>query len=456
MIKFLNRQKNYIDKFFIKKSKESFRENRIIIATISTLGAKGINSLVVLITTPITFNYLGAERFGLLMTVWSLLTFMSFSDLGLGMGLQNAIQKLENLNDKIKIRTAISSAFYFLCILSISILLFSLLIDKYYLLSNFIKVSPSLEEELKRTIYTFIVCFIILLPFTIIQKIQSAFQEQYINDIWDAFANITSIFLIIISIYLKLGIPAILFSLYGSKTFFTIINFLFQFSERRKYLKPSLAYIDFKMIKDLSKNGSLYFFLQIFIFLIGSIDSLLLNNYKGAASVASFSIGYRLYSFFMMPVQAYVGNILPAINDALISNDYKWVHYFIHKIIKWLILVSFISSITYIFFGDIIVRIWIDGNISLGRPLFIAFGVYILYSNINSMIISILMTSKFIKKGLLMIGATSIISFTLKILLVKITGIESLLWISIIVSTFVLFIPSYFLIKKSILNNNKT
>ncbi len=86
------------------KSLERYR--RILLTGGSTLIVKIISALINLITVPLTLHYLGSERYGLWMSISSILSLMSFADLGLGNGLLNAISEANGKNDQTKAKTS--------------------------------------------------------------------------------------------------------------------------------------------------------------------------------------------------------------------------------------------------------------------------------------------------------------------------------------------------------------
>ena len=94
------------------RSKERYR--RIAVTAISAVGAKGIGIVTVLISVPLTVEYLGAERFGLWMTISSISALLSFSDFGMGGGLLNAIAQADGAGNRVTAQKAFSSTFLFL------------------------------------------------------------------------------------------------------------------------------------------------------------------------------------------------------------------------------------------------------------------------------------------------------------------------------------------------------
>ena len=94
------------------RSKERYR--RVVLTAGSSFVSKGVTILTGLISVPLTVHYLGAERYGLWMTISSTIAFLTFADLGLGNGLLNAVSKANGLDDQADATTAVSSAFFML------------------------------------------------------------------------------------------------------------------------------------------------------------------------------------------------------------------------------------------------------------------------------------------------------------------------------------------------------
>ena len=73
------------------RSRERYR--RVALTAISSAGARVIAVVTMLIAVPLTLHYLGTERYGMWMTISSIIAMMGFADLGMGLGLMNAISE---------------------------------------------------------------------------------------------------------------------------------------------------------------------------------------------------------------------------------------------------------------------------------------------------------------------------------------------------------------------------
>ena len=62
------------------------RYRRVALTVVTTAGAKLVAILTTLVTVPLTLHYLGAERYGMWMTISSIVAMMGLADLGMGLG----------------------------------------------------------------------------------------------------------------------------------------------------------------------------------------------------------------------------------------------------------------------------------------------------------------------------------------------------------------------------------
>ena len=95
------------------------RYKRIFKTGFSIAFVRIFSAVINLFTVPLTIDYLGAERYGLWMTISTMLSMLSFADLGLGNGLLNAIAKAKGRNSMKDAQIAVSSTFFILLFISL-------------------------------------------------------------------------------------------------------------------------------------------------------------------------------------------------------------------------------------------------------------------------------------------------------------------------------------------------
>src|SRR5689334_4882794 len=90
------------------------RYQRIIHSTAMAAGARGLNLFVGFISVPLAVGYLGRERYGVWITISSLLAFLSITDFGLIGSLLNALADAYGRDDRRQAQRYVASAFWLL------------------------------------------------------------------------------------------------------------------------------------------------------------------------------------------------------------------------------------------------------------------------------------------------------------------------------------------------------
>ena len=89
------------------------RYRRAGITASSSFIAKALNILISFLSVPLTVHYLGAERYGVWLTISSLITWMSMTDFGLaGNALVNVLAEASGKEDRVGAQQYTSSAFW--------------------------------------------------------------------------------------------------------------------------------------------------------------------------------------------------------------------------------------------------------------------------------------------------------------------------------------------------------
>src|SRR5439155_16672913 len=91
------------------------RHRRVAWTALTSAMAQAMSLVTLLITAPLSLDYLGVERYGLLITITSFAALFNFADLGIGNGLINAVSSAHGRDDPQEVAVAVSSAFFVLC-----------------------------------------------------------------------------------------------------------------------------------------------------------------------------------------------------------------------------------------------------------------------------------------------------------------------------------------------------
>ena len=171
------------------------RYRRAGITASSSFIAKALNILISFLSVPLTVHYLGAERYGVWLTISSLITWMSMTDFGLaGDALVNVLAEASGKEDRIGAQQYTSSAFWALSGVSVLSGIASVAFFRYIPWRAVFRVSAATStHELQMACALTLLFFVLAFPLSIQFSIYSAYQDGFLANVWGIAGNALSL-----------------------------------------------------------------------------------------------------------------------------------------------------------------------------------------------------------------------------------------------------------------------
>jgi O-antigen/teichoic acid export membrane protein len=346
-----------------------------------------------LISLPLTYGYLSKSDFGVLTTIVSVMSLLSFADLGVGFGLQNKLPTLVAEEKDAVTRNYVSTTWTILVFLS-SLLGF-LFFSGIYLYEHYFDVLG--WNEVKEGVVTFFVCFVVGIPFTIIQRIQIGLQEGHKMQIWSAIGTVSGLFGLLFATNFKLSLPWLVFSQYGIPQLVLIVSFLYNFWFIIPSYFPKVSNFEWKICKVVLSTGIIFVVSQIASSALASSNNLIIANQMGANEVGDFSIVLRFATLLTTPIILVLPAILPSINDAFAKGDSVWVKNVYQKVLFVILLFTVMIAFLYVFLGQKLLNIWIGVDLSFFKDSMYSVVFYMFYLQINAFVSYMMLTNFYVK-----------------------------------------------------------
>jgi len=355
------------------------RNKRIKKTAFAAMLAKGINALSGLITVPVTLNYLGSEQFGIWMALTGFVAFLSFTDMGLGIGLQNALTRCYGKDDNKTPSHLISTALFLTSLLCAILCAFSYYVIPEIDLTKLVKLSNNNNQQiLMQTTQAIIIAFALSLPLGMIQRILDAYQRGFTTNCLLAIGRLGSLASVFFCIEMNYPLP-VMALLYMLLPFILLGLGGFYICLTNSILRPSLFKIKGKYISKIVKTGGLALSAQIGATIMSSGPLLLLTSQYGAIAVVPFAITQRLLSMSSLILSTALAPLWPAYGEAYARNDTQWIISTFKKSILYSAIIVFPIFIIMSFYGQLIIEWWSqDKNATPNFSLLMACNVWAL------------------------------------------------------------------------------
>jgi len=442
--------KNFVVDFFSKGHPRTIKAKKNIFAS---FGLKGFSILVSFLLVPLTLNYLNPTKYGIWLTISSIVGWFGFFDIGLGNGLRNKLAEALALKDYELGKAYVSTTYFILtAIIGIVYILF-LFINHWLNWAVILNTSPNLKDKLSIIVLVVVAFFALRFVLKLIGVIFTADQNPAINDSFTPLGNLIALLGIFLITKISNGNLLYVSFIYSAAPVLILVFASFYFFNRKyKFLKPSLKYVKIKYFKSLAGLGSKFFLLQISAIIVFSTDNIIITQILGPAEVTPYNIAFK---YFGIPIMVFTIIITPywsAFTDAITKNDIKWIKNSINKLIKiWLLAV--VGVIILLAISKYFYLMWVGDKVHIPFLLSAFMGLYAIISTWNNIFAFFLNGIGKLKLSIYLSAIIMIINIPLSIFLAKNLklGIEGVILATIsclLIGTFIQPLQYYKIINK--------
>jgi O-antigen/teichoic acid export membrane protein len=423
-------------------------DDRTVLVKKNILGSfliKGLNILIMFVMVPLLLNYLDPIKYGIWLTLASIVQWFSFFDIGLSNGLRNKFAEAKALGDKERARIYISTTYFFLTI--ISLIIITLLSPLVYFLdwAQILNAPNYLNKELKTVFVVTLSLFMAKLVLQTIGAVLLGDQRSASNDLLNPLSNtISMLFILFLTFFYKGSFTLATISLSISPLIVYTIASIYLYNTRYKEYKPKLKFVKLEYFKVLFNLGTFFFIIQASGIILYSTTNFIITKLFGPSEVTNYNIVYRYFNSVLMIFSIIVTPFWSAFTDAYTLKDFIWIKNIIKKLrISGLICIGII--IVMIFFSDLFYKFWIGETIRINLSLTLLLGIYFTITIFNMHFCYFLNGINRIKEQAIMalIGAVIHIPISLVINSTFKLGAESIVLSLIIISLPSLFIYPY-------------
>lgn len=343
------------------KTKDTRTKKALKTSSVS-ISAQIVNALTSLISVPLIINAVGVERFGLWATLTAALSFLSFSDFGIGIGMQNKISSFIGIKDEKRAEKTFVTAFYMSIIFAILLLLIVFLSNKIDLLS-FLKYNDlTIKAELTTVTNCVVLIIAIGIIAGIIQRTFDAFQEGYYHRFISIFSRLISLVLLFVLSFLNPSLSLLILVYNGIPHLCLIIAGIFFIINKYKF-SINISNFNIELLKSIFKIGVLGLGASLSIFFVTQAVPILFSIIYGLGDVAVYSVIMRLLNLIVLFYNFMILPLWPAITDACVKNDITWIKRNLSKTRKYVFSSLFVILLSFLIVSKPFIKWWTNSSI---------------------------------------------------------------------------------------------
>jgi len=289
--------------------------------------SKALTIVTSFVSVPLTVHYLGPERYGVWLTIGSLLTWMSMTDFGIaGNALVNLLADAHGKEDKRLACQHAASAFWALVALSVSIgaiFLFTFHLIPWPTVFHVSSAVPA--AELDRACAYSLIFFVVGFPLSMVSSVYGAYQDGFMANIWNIAGSAIALISLIVVAQMKGGLPQLVLAISGTRILVGIANVYYMFFRKYPWLMPRPSAVRWTSIKRLLSLGSNYMITQLAGLGIYQSQPMIITQMLGPSYVVIFVVAQKIVTLPNDLVFMATAPFISAYGEAKARADWGWI-----------------------------------------------------------------------------------------------------------------------------------
>lgn len=409
--------------------------------SVSTFAARlaGFGSFLLLV--PLTVPYLGKERYGVWMTLLSLVALLGITNLGMGNALITLIARTDAAGDEQQAGRYVSTAV--VLFVAISLILGVVAVATFPIIpwASVFNVSQGpLSTDASRAAAVLVAVYLIGIPVGIVTQIRLGYQEGYANAVWDVAGSILTVAAVVIVVASGWSLPVLVAAAAAAPLVSTACNFTI-LCRKRPALRPRLRNAVRSQARVLLRFGGLYFVLQLAVIVGYSSDNFVAAQVLGPEAVTQYALPSRLALAGISLIAIFIMPLWPAYAEGLERHDAEWVLRTFRRSLVASTTVATLGAALFVAFGGPIVRLWSRGEVNPGRLLLMGLGAWLVLGSAGNALAAFLNAAQIVRLQVICASLMAVTNIILSVILARSIGIAGLIWGTVISYAVFVVIP---------------
>lgn len=300
---------------------------------IASFFLKCISILVSLQVVPLTITYINPTKYGIWLTLSSIIAWLSYFDLGFAHGFRNRFSEAKANGNILLAKEYVSTTYAVLSVLFLSVFFIAVIINHFLDWSSILNVATIYRSELHDVFNILTVFFCVNIVASIFTTMLTADQKPALASLIQTIGQVLAFICIyvftkkfsgslILLAFAFSGVPCILLVLVS------IVMFRY---EKYKSVSPAFRFIRFSLIKNILGLGGQFFFIMLSILFIFQFTNIIITRIEGPDVVTQYNIAYKYFNVLNMFALIILSPFWSAFTDAYVKKDFYWMKNMLRK-----------------------------------------------------------------------------------------------------------------------------
>jgi ADP-heptose:LPS heptosyltransferase/O-antigen/teichoic acid export membrane protein len=342
----------------------------------ASIVAKGVSAVCQLAQVPVALGYLGAELFGLWMTLVSVLAMMAFADLGIGAGVQNEAASLVGKDRADEARKTCVNGLAVLGLVGVGLIVVLVACCAWLPWAGWIGIRDAvIATEARQGCLVLIILFCANLPLTALARLAYGLQLGWLANAWYAAINLLTLFAVIVASSWRMDFAGFV-AIAAVPPVVGHAAIGIHLLAKMRWRIASLPRPDTVGMMRLLRAGLPFTLPQLGALALSAMPPVLISAVLGPAAVTPWNMGQRLLGLFGQLQALLLAPLWPAFTEARSRGDSDWLRTSYRRSIFLSGAVVALPQLLFVFWGGVVIDFWGRGAVSVEWSMAAALGFW--------------------------------------------------------------------------------
>jgi O-antigen/teichoic acid export membrane protein len=404
--------------------------------------------LPTLLIAKVVLPIIGPERFGVLLTILSLLAFLSLAEMGVGASLVTSISRALGAGQDARVRSLQTNGFVVVIAAAFILALLALGLSQTDVGSTIFPAgSRAIRREATLGLTVFVVLFALSLPLSLVNKIQLGLQRGHVANRWQIVAAIINFAGGSLAAIVGLGVPGIIIGMMTGTLSCGLANLVTHY-RGEPAMRPRRADVDRNTISELILDSGLYLALQVIFTVAYALDTAIVARQLGAEQAAVYGLSERVFSIVAVAVSVVTSPLWAAYGEAFGSSDRDWAWRTLRISTIRIGVAAATLALLLLITIERLISVLSSRSVAVPLGLVAAMAVWRVIEAVGNSLSVFLFANQKVRFILLVGGITAASSFIGKLVLVRVSGPAAIPMVMSACYTALCLIPSLWVVAR--------
>lgn len=346
---------------------------------------QGVSVLIGFVYVPLLLDYLDSERYGIWLTMTSIIGWFEFFNVGLGSGLRNKFAETVAQGRHELARVYVSTTYAVVGLIFSGVLLLFFVVNPFLSWDKILNTTSVPPEELSLLAALVFGFFILRFVLKLIGVILIADQRPAVYNAFMPMGNVLTLVLIVLLIKVNQEGSLIILGLLLSviPAMILLVATVVLFRGRYRSYRPSWHCINFSLSRDLMTLGQKFFVIQMSAVVLFMTSNMIIIQLLGPEEVTVYNVAYK---YFSLPVMVYAIIMTPiwsAVTEAYVKGDFPWLKHTLRRL-NWASLLFVAGVFLMLACSSLVYKLWVGSRVEIPWLLSCCMALYALVNVVLS------------------------------------------------------------------------